>query len=56
MDKCTYASAECPGNAYPMLRVEELLDGYGKVKFITLLDLALGYRRKLLEIETGKDI
>ena len=32
MEKRTYVSAECPGDAYPMLRVEELFDGYGKVK------------------------
>ena len=30
-------------DAYPMPRIEELLDEIGKAKFITTLDLAKGY-------------
>ena len=33
---------ECPSDAYPIPRVEELIDRLGKAKLKTMLDLALG--------------
>ena len=37
-------------DAYPMPRVEDLIDGLGRAKFITNLDLSRGYWQVPVEV------